>query len=287
LSFIQGLHGAVAIVLLCTMIFAEEAGVPLPAPGEVTLIVAGLLIATGGLDPRVFVPLAIASCVAGALAGYSWARIVGEHGLRAAAEHFHQTSRLKRVTARLRVAGAREIGLSRLIPGLRVYTSLVAGAVGVDRRRFLLGVIPSAVLWVVVYTLLGVVAGEPAARLFTELQDLILQGSILVVAGVGGYIAIRRIPAGSRAGLMHLPATLRSILALAVDTALIGAVVAGVLAVVRPLTRIGAVAGWADLVVVVVVIAVFYSIATRSGRRATAGETLMGTHYLTLTQPSS
>jgi membrane protein DedA with SNARE-associated domain len=69
LSFIQGLHGVVAIVLLCTLLFAEEAGVPLPAPGELTLIVAGLLIATGGLDPWFFVPLAIASCVAGSLAG--------------------------------------------------------------------------------------------------------------------------------------------------------------------------------------------------------------------------
>lgn len=119
MSFIEGLHGVVAIVLLCTVLLAEEAGVPLPMPGELAPIVAGLLIGTGGLDPWFFVPLAIASCVAGSLAGYSWARIVGEHGLAAAAERFHQTKRLNRVTARLKVAGARDIGLCRLIPGLR------------------------------------------------------------------------------------------------------------------------------------------------------------------------
>jgi DNA-binding transcriptional ArsR family regulator len=50
---------------------------------------------------------------------------------------------------------------------------------------------------------------------------------------------------------------------------------------VRPLTGVGAIAGWIDIVVVVAVIAVFYSIATHRGRRATAGETLLGTHYLT------
>ncbi len=287
MSFIQGLHGVVAIVLLCTLLFAEEAGVPLPTPGELTLIVAGLLIATGGLDPWVFVPLAIASCVTGALAGYSWARIVGEHGLTAAAERFHQTKRLSRVTARLKVAGARDIGLCRLIPGLRVYTSLVAGAVGVDRQRFLLGAVPSAVLWVIVYIVVGVVAGAPAARFLGELQGLILQGGILIVAGVGGYLAIRHVPEGSRAGLMRLPANLRSILALGVDMALIGAVVAGVLGVVRPLTRIGAFAGWIDIVVVVAVIAVCYSIATHRGMRATAGETLLGTHYLTQSEQDS
>jgi membrane-associated protein len=287
MSFIQGLHGVVAIVLLCTLLFAEEAGVPLPAPGELTLIVAGLLIATGGVDPWLFVPLAIASCVAGALAGYSWARVVGEHGLTAAAERFHQTKRLNRVTARLKVAGSRDIGLCRLIPGLRVYTSLVAGAVGVDRRRFLLGVVPSAVLWASVYMVIGVVAGVPAMHFLGELQGLILQGGILVVAGVGGYLAIRRIPEGSWAGLMRLPASLRSVLALGIDMALIGAVVGGVLAVVRPLTGVGVIAGWIDIVVVVAVIAVFYSIATHRGRRATAGETLLGTHYLTHSERDS
>lgn len=281
MSFIHGLHGVVAIVLLCTLLFAEEAGVPLPTPGELTLIVAGLLIATGDLDPWFFVPLAIASCVAGSLAGYSWARIVGEHGLTAAAERFHQTKRLNRVTARLKAAGARDIGLCRLIPGLRVYTSLVAGAVGVDRQRFLLGVAPSAVLWVILCIVIGVVAGVPAARFLGQLQGLILQGGILVVAGVGGYIAIRRIPEGGRAGLIRLPANLRSILALGIDMALIGAVVAGVLAVMRPVTRVGAIAGWIDIVVVMAVIAIFYSIATHRGRRATAGETLLGTNYLT------
>lgn len=121
----------------------------------------------------------------------------------------------------------------------------------------------------------------PAARFLGELQSLILQGGILVVVGVGGYFAIRRIPEGGWAGLLRLPANLRSILALGIDMTLIGAVVAGVLAVLRPVTPVGAIAGWADIVVVVVVIAVFYSIATHRGLRATAGETLLGTRYLT------
>jgi membrane protein DedA with SNARE-associated domain len=56
MGFIQGLHGTVALVLLCSLLFAEEAGVPLPTPGELTLIAAGLLIATGGLDPWLFLP---------------------------------------------------------------------------------------------------------------------------------------------------------------------------------------------------------------------------------------
>lgn len=57
MNLIQGLHGAVAIVLLCSLLFAEEAGVPIPLPGELVLVAAGVLIGTGGLDPWMFPPL--------------------------------------------------------------------------------------------------------------------------------------------------------------------------------------------------------------------------------------
>ena len=81
-NFLSGLHGAVALALLPALLFAEEAGVPLPfAPGELTLLVAGLLIASGGLNPYAFIPLSLVACIAGSLVGYSWARAVGDRGL--------------------------------------------------------------------------------------------------------------------------------------------------------------------------------------------------------------
>jgi membrane protein DedA with SNARE-associated domain/DNA-binding transcriptional ArsR family regulator len=280
-SFIEGLHGAVAIVLLCSLLFVEEVGVPLPVPGELTLIAAGILIATGGLDPWLFVPLAIASCLAGSLIGYSWARLAGEHGLRATAARFHQTKRLDRVTARLKNVGPREIAVSRLIPGLRVYTTLVAGAALVDRRKFLLGVAPVTVLWVAAFLVLGVVAGVPAERFLGQVQALVVDGGVLILIGVGSYIAIRRLPEPGAAGLSRLSSGLRAILAAGIDVALISAVVAGVLAIVRPLTPAGAIAGWLDIVVVLIVIAAFFSVATRAGRQATAGERLLDASYLT------
>jgi membrane-associated protein len=276
-----------AIVLLCTVLFVEEVGIPLPIPGELTLIAAGLLIATGGLDPWLFVPLSIASCFAGSLTGYSWARLVGEHGLRAAAARFHQTKRLAKVTARLQKAGPREIAFSRLVPGLRVYTTLVAGAGGVDRQTFLIGIAPATVLWVIVFLVIGVVAGVPAERFLGQLQGLVIQGGVLILIGVGSYLGIRRVPEQSIAASTHISPKLRALLAAGVDMAMIGAVVAGVLAIVRPLTPVGELAGWLDIVVVVVVIAGFYSVATRAGRRSTAGEKLLDASYLTQRAPDA
>jgi membrane-associated protein len=274
-------------VLLCTLLFVEEVGIPLPIPGELTLLAAGLLIATGGLDPWLFVPLSIASCLAGSLTGYSWARLVGEHGLRAAAAKFHQTKRLERVTARLQKAGPREIAISRLVPGLRVYTTLVAGAGGVDRQTFLIGIAPATVVWVIVFLVIGVVAGVPAERFLGQLQGLVLQGGILILIGVGSYLGIRRVPEHSIAASTRISPKLRAVLAAGVDMAMIGAVVAGVLAIVRPLTPVGELAGWLDIVVVLVVIAGFYSVATRAGRRPTAGEKLLDASYLTQRAPDA
>jgi membrane-associated protein len=279
MGFIHGLHGAVAIVLLCSLLFAEEAGVPLLfAPGELVLVAAGLLVATGGLDPFVFVPLAAASAEAGALVGFSWARLVGTRGLEHLAQRLRQAARFQRVTRRVRSAGPREIAVSRLIPGLRVYTTLVAGALGVERRTFLLGITPVTIAWVAFFTALGALVGAPAVRYLGALQNLAVEGSILVAIGTGAYLVVRRVPAASRAGLVQVPVPIRVLLALAVDLGIVASLVTGVAAVFRRLLGAGAVNSWVDAVVLVAVVIVAYLVLTRRSTGATAGEALLGTN---------
>ncbi len=281
MSYLQGLHGVVAIVLLCSLLFAEEAGIPIPfAPGEVVLMAGGLLIAAGGLDPVVFVPLAIAASLAGSVVGYSWARLVGEHGLTTLARRLRQAENLARVSGRIRSAGPRAIAVSRLIPGLRIYTSLVAGAAGVDRRTFLLGVVPPTVAWVGVFVVLGAVVGIPVEHFLGEVQKLAVQGAILVAIGLGSFIAIRRVPAGDRGALVRMPDGVRLVLALAVDLGLVASMLSGVVALVRRLVGAGLIAGWADALVVAAGIGIFYLVITRRGTGATAGEALLRTTYI-------
>ncbi len=281
MGLITGLHGAVAIILLCSLLLVEEAGVPLPfAPGELTLLAAGLLIATGGLQPYLFVPLAIVACSAGAFLGFSWAQVVGERGLAALAARLHRQKALDKVEKRIRAAGPLDIAVSRLIPGLRIYTTLVAGALGVRRRDFLIGMLPSTALWVVVWVALGTVVGIPLEHLFTKVSSLAVQGVILVVIGVGGYLAIRRAPAGHRESLVRLPVGLRTGLAVAVDVTVVASILTGLAAIARRVSGVGPSASWADLAVVVAAIAALYLFLTRQGAGATVGEALMRTQYL-------
>jgi membrane-associated protein len=281
MNFLSGLHGVVAIVLLCSLLFVEEAGVPLPfAPGELTLLAGGLLIAAGGLDPWVFVPLAFAVCVAGAMVGYSWARVVGEHGLTGLAVRFHQATALDRVSRRVRSAGPLGIGTSRLIPGLRIYTTLVAGAFAVRRRIFLEGLIPSTAIWVGVYVTVGMVAGIPVEHLLTKLARLAVQGAILLVIGVGGYLALRRAPVRDREPLVNVPSWIKTILAALIDLGVLASILTGLLALVRRVTGTGVTASWADGVVLVAALAALYLFVTRRSTGATLGEALLHTVYL-------
>ena len=285
MNFLEGLHGAVAIALLGGLLFTEEAGVPLPfAPGEVTLLAAGLLIAAGGLDPYVFIPVALVACVAGSLVGYTWARAVGDRGLQSLARRLHQQHALERVSGRVRSAGWAGVAVCRLIPGLRIYTTLVAGAVRVRRSTFVLGMVPATVLWMVVYVTLGVLVGVPIERFFTAVEKLAVQGAILIAMGVGCYVAIRRTPASSGAGLVRLPRLARIVVAAAIDIGVVASVSTGLLALGR-LFGFGLQAGWVDAVVALLVVAVFYVVIARRSGGATVGEALLQTSYATGQRP--
>jgi membrane-associated protein len=280
-NFLQGLHGVVAVVLLCGLLFAEESGVPLPfAPGEIVLLAAGLLIAAGGLDPYVFIPLAMASCVAGSVVGYSWARLVGERGLTSLAQRLHQQRNLERVSRRVQSAGWVGVALSRLIPGLRIYTTLVAGAVRVPRRTFIVAMVPSTVVWVGAFVALGTVVGIPVEHFFTRVEQLAVQGVILVGMGLGIFLAIRRTPPSTGAGLIRVPRLARALIAAAIDIGVIASIVTGLLALGRRLFGVGIGAGWLDAVIPMVVVAIIYIVAARRSAGATVGEALLQTSYV-------
>ena len=283
MTVLQDLHGAVGALLLCALLFAEEVGVPLPfAPGELCLITGGLLVATGALDPWVFLPLAIASVVLGAVTGYWWARAAGEHALLDLADRVNARAALERASARLRDAGPAAVAISRAVPGLRVYTNLVAGAARVRRGDFLVGVVPVTVAWVCLWTALGALVGLPAAHYFSAVQGLALRGGILVVAGIAAYLLVWTVPGRTAAALSDLPPRVRVPLAIALDAGVAGTVTAGALAIGRHVLHVDVdpVADpWVDAVAVALFMGLFITIVAVFRTRRSAGSALTGPGY--------
>jgi membrane protein DedA with SNARE-associated domain len=231
-SLLNAFHGWSALVVLCSLIFVEEAGVPLPmAPGDLLLVGAGVLISTGGLDPVVFLPLAFLASMCGAMVGYTWARAIGARALWALAERLRAGRHLERAAERLSSAGPWTILVARLIPGLRINTTLVAGALRVPRRTYLAGLIPSIIVWEVVFVGLGAAVGTPVEHYLGRLEHLMLRGAVFILIGLAGYLAVRHIPIPAAPGEEAPPPrrfhALRLVLAVVVDLAAIALIVNG------------------------------------------------------------
>jgi membrane protein DedA with SNARE-associated domain len=184
-----------AVAVICLLLFLEEAGVPLPfAPGEAVLLGAGLLISTGADWVWLVIPLAYLSVLGGIATAYWWAHRIGPERLRSLARRLHAGGPYDRAAGRLRAASPLQIAGSRLLPGLRVYTSLVAGAVGLDRRRFMTGVIPASALWVIAFIGLGIFVGVPVERLVGQFGAYGLRAGVILLIVVLWVVVARRIP---------------------------------------------------------------------------------------------
>lgn len=227
-----------ALVIICLLLYLEEAGLPLPvAPGEALLLGAGLLIASGVEPIWLVIPLAYASVIAGVFTAYFWARWIGPDRLESLAQRLHAGGPYRRAAARLRAASPLQIAGSRLLPGLRVYTSLVAGAVRLRRRRFLAGVLPASALWVVGFIGLGFFVGVPVQRLFSRYAAYGLEVGFIIIVALIWIVAARRIPAAyPEESVPPSPAGWRLPLAVTLDLVIVLVVVV-ILSVLSVLAR--------------------------------------------------
>ena len=267
------------MVIVCALLFLEEAGLPIPvAPGEVMLIGAGLLVASGATPIWLIGPLAYLAVICGVLTGYTWAHWIGPKRLRAFAAHLHAGHPYDRAAARLRSATPLQIAASRLLPGLRVYTSLVAGAVGLKLRRFLAGVVPASALWVAAFIGLGVFVGAPVERLLGSFETYGLQALVMVAVVVIWVVAARWMPAAESAAASD-PSRARWRFAVAFGLDLVAvACVAGVLSLVTGLAR-GDFDEQTFLAVVFAILGVLYLVVARQTVGYTLGEALLDVRY--------
>ena len=186
-------HGLLGSLAVSVLIFLEETGIPLPlVPGDVLLVIGGGLVASGDLNVWAYLPLVIASTLAGALCGYAAMWRLGPTLLRRVAAHVHATSALDRASHRLTNAGARGVFAGRFIPGTRVISTLLAGAVHLPVRTVVAGLAPAVVVWVFALTILGATAGAPVENALLQLDHIALYGGAFAVVAAAGIVAVRK-----------------------------------------------------------------------------------------------
>lgn len=184
MEYLHALTGVQAYALVCLLVFIEEAGVPLPfLPGDVILLAAGYLAAIHVTHLAVFLPLGWAAAVLGALSCYLFSRHLGRPLVLRLGHLLRLTpDRLLRAEAWLARGGARAIFIARVLPGTRINASFAAGGLRLPLRSFVAGVLPSAAVWLLLFTLLGFWAGDDVTPLlpwFDRVVAGLLAGSLV------------------------------------------------------------------------------------------------------------
>src|SRR5713101_1660643 len=192
ITSIASLSGDLLIGVIAGLVFIEETGIPVPfAPGDLLLIIAGIAIASDTVEPVPMVAALLAATVLGAMLGREVFAAVGRPALLKAAEALGFGPALERATRLLRRRGPLAIFIGRLIPGLRISTTQVAGVSKMPRLTFAAGLIPSVVVYLAFFVGLGALAGQPAVRLFHRAEHRFFVIGVTVLAALAVILSVR------------------------------------------------------------------------------------------------
>jgi energy-coupling factor transport system substrate-specific component len=192
ISWVQALQGPALVAVICALMFVEETGVPIPfAPGDLVLALGGIAIAGGRVNPVLLVGAVAVTITVGAILGREAAELLGWERLMRVAEPLHARAPLERAAALLKRGGWRAVFTARLIPGLRVYTSQVAGVSRMPRWTFLSGLIPANAVYIAGFVGLGAAFGRPILALIHQAEHQLLIVLLLVVVVLGLFLLTR------------------------------------------------------------------------------------------------
>ena len=166
-SFLER-HGLLAAFVI---LLIEEAGVPVPVPGDFLMLLLGIQ-ARNGVVPlwQVIAAMELAT-VLGSTALYYLARFGGRELVYRYGRFIRLTpERLDKAEHWLLKHGTRAVFLGRLVPGLRIVTAVACGVFLVPARIFFPAMALGGLVYIVVYTLLGYFIGPPVLRLLERVH---------------------------------------------------------------------------------------------------------------------
>lgn len=178
-------------LLVGLIIGVESMGIPLP--GEIALVSAALLAATGVVDPEWVAAAAAVGAILGDSVGYAVGRRGGRPLLERLGRRFPRhlgpphLVRAERIFARW---GVWAVFFGRFVALLRILAGPLAGALRVPYRRFLVANAAGGLLWAVGTTYLLFSLGRVAERWLKDLSWAAL--AIAVLAGLGSTLWLRR-----------------------------------------------------------------------------------------------
>ena len=178
-----------ALLVLAAILAVKETGVPIPVPGDLLVIGAGVASTRGGLPVPAVVVVLVAATVVGGIVQFTLIRgraraavlgLLARVGLGEAV--------VERGAGRLRTGGAPAVAVARMTPGVRIVAIASSAVAGVTSTSFLAGLIVGNGVFLTGHFILGLVVGEPAVQLVAGAgTGLLIAGIALAAVGAAGW----------------------------------------------------------------------------------------------------
>lgn len=162
-------NGVIAPVLLLAL---EEAGVPLPIPGDVYVAYMGYLVSKGTLSFFPAFILLLTSVLIGSSILYYLSSLYGQRIVLKFGKYIHvNEKKLLRVEKYFKKYGILVIIFGRHIPGFRVPITFFSGMSGITYRTFILSTFISVIFWLLFYLSAGEQLGPKMLKLLHKSQN--------------------------------------------------------------------------------------------------------------------
>lgn len=192
------MHPQLAILVLLTI---EEAGIPIPVPGDTLLILAGTEPHRTLLFTLSIIGVATVAVFCGSSVLYYLSRRGGRPALARFGKYIHlNQKRVDRMEQWFKRRGRMALILGRLIPGLRIPTTIMAGISEIPYREYAITAAIAAVIWSSLYYFLGAFLGRVGPLVIGVVSDfldevpkavLMFAFLIAVTSIVGGTMRMR------------------------------------------------------------------------------------------------
>jgi membrane protein DedA with SNARE-associated domain len=191
-----------ALFGLLGLLLVKEAGLPIPIPGDLLVLGAGVAAAADGA----VAPFELAAILAAGFLGGSVQFLLVRGALRARVLAILtrvgvSRERLDRLAEWLRRRGVRGVAIARATPGLRIGAISASGIAALPFPTFLAGLVAGNTLFVGGHFALGFIVGAPALELIRGAGGVaaaVVAFVALALIGVAGWAWLRR---RRRAGL--------------------------------------------------------------------------------------
>ncbi len=184
---------ALVWTVVLTFVFLECAVIlGLFLPGDSMLITAGVVMASHASGETQVWALSVGTmlaAIAGNQVGYVIGQRTGHHLVARKNGRYINTRNLQRVTELLQRHGFVAVLVARWIPWVRTLCPTVAGAAGMDHRKFTVASTIGAIIWAPVLLLIGYYAGSFLDRV-PWLMPIVI-GTLVLGLIVGTVLGIR------------------------------------------------------------------------------------------------